>query len=468
MWKAIIAVLVATALGLVALVAANLPLLWRYWKSGPNQDSSDDEVFEQRMAKTKKLLDDITEEIDGKLKTLEQKLDVQQTTKEQQPQRRELYGVDLAEGFTLPLHCPWLGYGYVCSAEPKYVAWLKKWAAKKSSWLHHAKAPLHPELEPLPRGNSLWLGTSHTYQTASALICQHHWELQAIEVMRCDKVAGDVKLRDVGECPKKVDAYKNELCESCIDDLKANCKMVAIEAQTRCENRAYPNVWGNGGTRSDSHTAKNMFPMPNSTREDVLCGSDRTSFPSCSFVIARFTFSNGHIATVIHNHVLQFYANSLQRFVEFLNMDMSAVTTIVYAAPWEQAVAKLAWKGDKYTMLPEDPDFFANKFQADIIDYAHKIGGFKGNIVLVSWHTDNYRSKDVLVAGLLLKKAQEASLDLGMVFSKDVVAAYLGNEWCAAPGENCGTNYSLAQWHQCTPGVPDVVAWDVQRLLRKR
>eukprot|EP00930_Biecheleria_cincta_P099710 TRINITY_DN91313_c0_g1_i1.p1 TRINITY_DN91313_c0_g1~~TRINITY_DN91313_c0_g1_i1.p1 ORF type:complete len:428 (-),score=41.98 TRINITY_DN91313_c0_g1_i1:154-1437(-) len=427
MWKPSYVVPAVVVLGVLALFVFNFPLLRWYWLADSN---------------------------------VEHRIDVRESLKTAEESSRMLYGVELAEGFSFPLSCPWIGQGYVCSGEPKYVQWLEKWAAKNQS-------TLNPATDALPRGNSLWVGTSHSYQTATALICQHNWELQAIEVMRCDKMAGDVKIRNVGQCPTKVDAYKNELCESCIDDLHTYCQMVAIEPNTRCENRAYPNVWGQGGTRADSHTARNMFKMPSSTREDRLCGIDRNSYPTCSFNVARFTFRNGHIATVIHNHVLQFYNNSLQTFAEFLNMDMAAIDTIVYASPWELQTGKDNWKGEKYHLKPDDPKFFENKFREDILDYAVRIGNFGGNLVFVSWHTSDKFARDLLALPAMLAMAENASLDTASVLSKDVAAKHLGDEWCATPGDNCGMLYAIAGSHQCIPGVPDVVAWDVQRLLRR-
>lgn len=459
MWKLSDALRVLIPLVVLALLASNLPL---YLQAGPSNHFSAKQVevdpAQEQVDKIAGMLDDKFRDLRNMLYAQEP---LQRGRKEETNEKpRLLYGVDLKEGFTLPFSCPWIGYNYVCGAEPGYVQWLQKWASKDTS-------PLSPALDPLPRGNSLWLGMSHSYQTASALICQHHWELQAIEVLRCDKVTGSVKIENVGGCPTKTDAYKNELCEACIDDPVSNCQMVSIEPQTRCENRAYPNVYGEEGTRADSRRARLMFKVPNSTREDVQCGIDRQSYPTCSFNVARFTFSNGHVATVIHNHVLQFYQNSLSRFAEFLALNMSAIDTIVYASPWELPVAKMTYPGDTYHIRPPDWFFFTTLFREDIINFAHKIGGFRGNLVFLSWHASDRTAKDILVTSEFLAMAQAASLDATLVMSRDVVAQHLENEWCPEPGDKCNdTKSQTAASHQCMPGIPDVVAWEVQRLLR--
>lgn len=407
------------------------------------------------------LLHKYMQRIDSKFEALEVTLKKQLPTEKPPlpPPSRMLYGVEIQEGFSLPQHCPWLSWTDVCYDDPKYIQWLQKWASNQSS--------LHPQLGALPAGNSLWLGTGHTFQTASAIACQHHWELQMIEVLRCTNLIGGMKIKAVGTCPKKSDALHSEVCESCVFDLPSNCKLVPVPPNSRCDNRAYANMRGVGGLHESGDMAHHMFNMPNATFEDLQCGVDRIPFPTCSTNIARFTFSNGHVATIIHNHVLQHYDHGLEQLAKFLDLEFSNIDTIVYASPWDHATARAAWPDDKYLLKADSPTYFFEKYKEDIIDYATNQAGFKGNVVFTSWHTSDKFAGDILSLPDMVLHSEWNHLDAALVLSKDVVGGELRNDWCAAPGRECGEEIGRAENQQCIPGIPDVVAWDVARLLRR-
>jgi len=241
--------------------------------------------------------------------------------------------------------------------------------------------------------------------------------------------------------------------------------MVSVSKWNRCDNRAYPNVWGAGGT-NEGKNVSGFFPFENTLREDELCGADSIPFPQCSYTIQKFHFSNGHTAILIHNHALQFYSQSLEQFANFLELDMSQVTTIVYGSPWEQKFASSLFSQtcSSFDGLPERPTFFVDKFQEDIIGFARG-SGFAGNVVLSGWYSSDTVSEDVLAAQKMEVIAKANGVQTKSVFPEEVVRKKLENEWCG-PSSECFKTYSLAQGHQCIPSVPDVVAWEIYHNLR--
>jgi len=252
-------------------------------------------------------------------------------------------------------------------------------------------------------------------------------------------------------------------------EMESFCKMEAVGPNSRCDFVAYPNVWGVGGTKEESDIAKRLFPIPLTSREDELCGEQASTFPACSVSITRYTFTNGHTAIVIHNHILQYYDHSLERFAKFLSLDMSKVDTIVYGSPWEMKFARWyyqqtnPWGIEK--MKPDTPTFFQDKFVEDIVDFARG-DGFSGKIVFTGWHSSDPYALDVLAAREMKDIAESKGIKVANVFPYDVVKKRLDSHWCG-PSEEC-LNSSVAAGHQCIPSVPDVVAWEILSQLSTR
>jgi len=350
-----------------------------------------------------------------------------------------------------------LGSKYTCFDSPTYRQWLQRWATKDS--------PLQPPAGPLPPGTSLWLGASHAYETAAALMCQHHWEIKEMEVLNCAAMLDGPQ----PQCVNKTDPRLRSQPAAAEPEIESFCKMEAVGPNSRCDFVSHPNVWGVGGTQEESDIAKRLFPIPTMAREDELCGERASTYPACSLSITRYTFSNGHTAIVIHNHILQFYNHSLERFAKFLSLNMSEVNTIVYGSPWEMQFAQWYWTTTEphrsYNMKPDTPTFFTDKFNEDIIEFAHG-SGFAGNVVFTGWHSADIYARDVLAARQMMDIAKSKGINATNVFPFDVVKEKLDNHWCG-PSEEC-TNFSLAAGHQCIPAVPDVVAWEVFSQLRTR
>jgi len=271
------------------------------------------------------------------------------------------------------------------------------------------------------------------------------------------------------QCVPKSDPKLQERPAAENPQMESFCKMEAVGPNSRCDFVAYPNVWGVGGTQEESDIARKLFPIPPIAREDELCGERASTYPACSLSITRYTFSNGHTAIVIHNHILQFYNHSLERFANFLDLDMSEVDTIVYGSPWEMKFAKWYYNstnpGAKFDLKPDSPSFFKDKFVEDIVDFARG-DGFAGNVVFTSWHSADTFARDVVAAREMMDIAESKGIRASNVFPFNVVKDRLDNHWCG-PSEEC-LNSSIAAGHQCIPSVPDVVAWEIFSQLGTR
>jgi len=219
-----------------------------------------------------------------------------------------------------------------------------------------------------------------------------------------------------------------------------------------------------------------MMDIPTDAKEDFQCADFAAIYPPCDSSINRFTFKNGHVAVMIHNNVLQFYNNSFERFARFLDLDMKEVKTIVYGSPWGQGMANWFYKEQmKENMVntptpypydfvnhPTDRDFYMAKFREDIMGFARR-EGWRGNLLFTSWLSLDPWSNDVLAAQEMIKIAHDAGINASIAFAGDAVRKRINNDWCG-PSEEC-RNVSGGAAHQCIPGTPDVIAWELQSHL---
>jgi len=358
----------------------------------------------------------------------------------------KLHGVSVQHGFSDPKECPWLRYNYICSPEHAYTKWLATWGAETSS--------LQPPLDPLPRGVSLWLGMSHSFESFAALMCQHQWELSRIDALFCSSPGTG------NQCKTKMDAYSSRKCNA---DPEHLCKMVAVSPTSRCNFDSWRNVLGIGGTKS---RAVNTLPtILQNTPEDMSCGVDKVMTPACDFGIVSFHFNNGHRAISIHNHALQFVDRSLERLSRLVGFDMKYVNTLVYASPWPLRTGlrkACACPNTSYTCLPagRDKTFFVDYFRQNILGFA-RTAGFIGSIIFTTrFHAEPLESKTIIK---FLKMSKSAGIGATFVSPNDVVRRTLKNQWCGDKPHNLCTS---AGGHQCIPSVPDVVAWEIQRNMK--
>ena len=363
-----------------------------------------------------------------------------------------LHGVQVRSNLANPAACPWLRYNYVCTTRNAYTDWLSEWASPA--------ARLHPPPGRLPRGTSLWLGMSHLYQYAAALMCQHRDDLQALQVLRCESRPRT--------CVTKVHAYNQEsqMCTGAALT-EPSCRLVDVPIDTRCSPDAWPNVYGPNGTHAATPADLPELPI---AAEDALCGKSRSVWPGCSMSVAKFSFHGGHDAIVIHNHPLQFVEHGLARLLGSLRVRMADVDTIVYASPWLlfQAYQRsmCTCRAAPYICLPqsEGGTFHRKHFAQGILTYARD-ANFSGNLVLTT-RLLGLNNSDKGGALELMRLARSAGIATTFVDPSEVVRTRVGGRLCSS--ENVRRPCEDGGGHQCTPGVPDLIAWEIQRGLRGR
>lgn len=367
----------------------------------------------------------------------------------------ELYGVRVRSKFSDPAACPWLRYNYVCMKRSAYTQWLSTWAT--------AASPLRPPTSRLPRGTSLWLGMSHLYQYAAALMCQHRGDLRSLKALRCESAPS--------ACISKLGSYERE-SQACTGAVLTdrNCKLVDVPTDSRCSPDAWPNVYGINGTHA---TSSDELPQLQRAAEDSTCGEGRSVWPGCSMSIVSFGFRSGHTALVVHNHPLQFVDDGLAKLLpgvlSTLGLRMSKVDTIVYASPWmlfqayQRSMCTCREARHMCLALSEGGTFHQRHFRQGILGFA-RTSNFSGNLVLTT-RLLGQTNDDRPAVMALMRMASTAGMDATLVDPSEVARWSVGGQLCSS--ENVRRPCANGGGHQCTPSVPDLVAWEIQKHLRR-